>query len=477
MASLSLSILLATAPRSSLASGFYITQVGGPDSAPTETNPSAVFWNPAALGGDRTSAAMIDLSYFFRSSSYTRNHEYFQDQNTNEWLIRESSNSQKANLGNQFPFPFAGLSYPAGKGVFGIGAYAPFGASSEWDDPNGAQKYFSTKSTLTHYYVTPAYAHPLTGHAFIGFGFSYVRAFLDSTRHADLAKLTGGKPEAADMDTITHLDNVAGNAFSGILGFFLKYDTWRLGASFTTPTSPTSKGVFSLTPAGSFVCRKVTCRTAEGEVLLDPKAEDVDRILPQRASVTAKYTLPASIKSSLDYYFTSRLRARLYGEWVDWSSYDAIRLTTDDKRGFLIPSNEAGEQHFQDAFGVRLGFKYAYTDRFSPFAGVGFDSNAIPDEWLTPATFDSDKVAATLGGDVKVTEGVNVKAAFVQVIFSERTIDLNESLQKPAAPGKYTNAVTFFNVGVIYRFGRPPEAGEAPSTESAPAVQPEGPLP
>ncbi|MBI2060740.1 MAG: outer membrane protein transport protein [Nitrospirae bacterium] len=460
------------------ASGFYITQVGGPDSGPTEANPSAVFWNPAALGGDPTPAAMLDASYFFRTSSYTRSHEYFQDQNTGEWLLRDSATSRKASLSNRFPFPFAGFSHPAGEGVFGIGAYAPFGSSSEWDDPNGAQKYFSTESTLTHYYVTPAYAHPLTEHAFVGFGFSYVRAFLDSTAHADIAAtLTGGKPESQDVDAIRHLDNLAGNAFSGILGVFFNYDSWRFGASFTTPTSVESKGVFSLTPDGSFLCRRVGCRTGDGGIILDPTPSEADRIQPLLAGVTAKYTLPASLKSSFDYYPTSKLRTRLYMEWVDWSSFDAIRLETFDRRHNLIPERQVSEQQFQDAFGVRLGFKYAYTDRVSPFLGGSFDSNAIPDSWLTPATFDSNKMAATLGADVKVAEDLSVKAAFVQVLYGDRTVDLNESLQKPAAPGKYTNAVSFLNVGIIYRFGRAVDPEEAPASESAPTLQPEGPLP
>lgn len=446
--------ILAPVPES-LASGIYITQVGGPDSGPTEANPAAVFWNPATLGPLRDPSLLLDSSYFWRTSAYEKSHRMEFDEATEKSFPVKSDSTERAELSNVFPFPFIGFTYPLSKGVLGIGAYAPFGASSEWDDSNGAQKYFADESTFAHYFITPAYAHPITENTYVGFGLSYVRAFLDTRRLIDFAvELTGGQQELQENKARSHLDSLAGNAFNGTLGIFGDYGTWRFGISFATPTRIRIRGIQSLAPIGSFLCNKVACKDESGTPILEPTPENNGQIQPHLASVDGSYTLPASIKSSIDYFVTPRLRTRLYGEWVDWSSFETIELRPSKARLNLF-ADKSSPEHFQDAFGLRLGGKYWLTDRWAPFAGVGYDSNAIPDEWLTPAIFDSDKFSGTVGVDLAVTDRMNFKMAFVQVIYADRTIELKKSSQEPPAPGRYENSVSIVNAGFLYRFARP----------------------
>ena len=53
-------------------SGFYITQIGGTDAAPTEPNATAVFWNPAALGPIEGTSCLLDITTIFRTVKYTK---------------------------------------------------------------------------------------------------------------------------------------------------------------------------------------------------------------------------------------------------------------------------------------------------------------------------------------------------------------------------------------------------------------------
>ncbi|MBI2889972.1 MAG: outer membrane protein transport protein [Nitrospirae bacterium] len=457
-----------SAPTDAVASGFYVTQIGGPDSGPTEPAPTAVFWNPAALGGDRVPAAMLDLTYFMRKAEYSRSHEFTQDA-SKDWIAIPSSSSQTGNLSNWLPFPFAGASWPLSRGVGGIGVYAPFGATSEWDDPHGAQKYYAGTSTLMHVFVTPAYAHPLTDRAHIGFGFSYVRSFLDTTRHSDIASsLAGGRPEAPDTDAITHLDNVAGNAFNGTLGVFLDHEAWQFGASFSTPTVVKGHGVFEFIPLGRFLCTRVGCRTDDGGRLEEAVTPaDIERIVPYKAEVRAEYTLPASVKAAFDYHVTPRIRTRVYGEWVNWKAFETITLRTSERQNNLIPETQTIEERFEDAFGIRLNVKYRWSDRIAPFAGVSFDGNAVPDAWLTPAIIDSDKVTGLAGGDFAITDRIRAKAAVGRIFYGDRKIDLGESLQEPTSAGSYENSVTFFNLNLAYRFA---PGGASPVEPANPEV-------
>ncbi|MBU2552804.1 MAG: outer membrane protein transport protein, partial [Proteobacteria bacterium] len=312
------STLALLAARDAGASGFFLSQIGGPDASPTDPDPTAIFWNPAALGGVDGLEVQADLISILRFAHYDRGVDYQWDVKGKTWN-QVAGPERRASLLNYIPLPFFGLAYQLSERLsLGLGVYSPFGASSSWDDAEGPQAYHSIAGSNNSIFFSSSVALRILRWLHAGLTISYVRSTASSERLAEFSDIIGGLPEDPSLLATMALEGFAGDAFSAEIGLYADLEQLRFGLAYQPPISVVNQGKIVLTPRGD-------------------KIKDVIGDRPAEADAEMSYTLPDNIKASVDYYLRRDLRLRLYLEWVNWSRFDAIRIDVQRRTVSLLP--------------------------------------------------------------------------------------------------------------------------------------------
>ena len=90
---------------------------------------------------------------------------------------------------------------------------------------------------------------------------------------------------------------------------------------------------------------------------------------------------------------------------------------------------------WQDAFGIRGGGSYFINPMIEVFGGLGYDSNAIPDESLDPALTDFHDISVAVGGRLTFGKHVAVAASWTQLFYISRDttgLKKNAEYQQPS---------------------------------------------
>lgn len=408
------------------ASGFYISNVNGSEGAPTQGDAGSVFWNPSAMVLVEKPEVLLDFSLIYRRLTYTRGITYTYSSQTDSWEWMPSSYTKKGHLSNFAPFPYAGFVYPINERIsFGLGFYAPFGSSSQWDE-NGAQRYQSIEGNILTFFGTVAGAYRITKNFSIGIGVSYVRSLVYSKKIYNLTEVTGGYPEDPDMDAELLLDNFAGDTWNISAGILYIYEPYlRIGLSYTSPVYIRNHGRLKITPIGETARVLMSDRAIEGEGTLEA-------------------TYPQTFKLSADYFPRSFLRLRLNFQFVNWNQFDGFHFKFDKKTSAFIPSELDEEQDFVDSFTVSGSVKWWIIKKIAAYGGLGFDKNAIKSTTVGGDLYDANKISLFLGAEFDIGKGFFLRAGTIQVFYLDR--DVEGSIRWPPADGTYRSYVGFFDI-------------------------------
>src|SRR5690606_25671192 len=78
------------------------------------------------------------------------------------------------------------------------------------------------------------------------------------------------------------------------------------------------------------------------------------------------------------------------------------------------------KRNWDTAFGVRAGGSYWPEENVEVLAGIGYDSNAVPDETLEPALTDFHDVSFALGGRFTPTDWLAFAVTYTHFIYFSR---------------------------------------------------------
>ncbi|HEY8078648.1 MAG TPA: outer membrane protein transport protein, partial [Labilithrix sp.] len=127
-------------------------------------------------------------------------------------------------------------------------------------------------------------------------------------------------------------------------------------------------------------------------------------------------------------------------------------------------------RNFQDSSSFRLGGEYDTNaifkhNRTTFRAGVSYETSAIPQNWVSPLTYDANKIIGSLGGSIHVGEHWRMDAVFALVLYDGTDVDpatasvprINPVKGNPVATesvngGTYSARATLLGVGVQYKF-------------------------
>jgi long-chain fatty acid transport protein len=411
---------------------------------------------------------LLDASYVRFSSDYTRRGIATQrDPNTGQ-PVSEFPVTYDPVQGNApfLPIPTLGFSFvPHEKVVVGIALWAPYAGIATYPDTvNGKpapQRYSLLSLEGSVLAVGGLYAaYAALPNLRIGAGIEVLAGTFRS--EVVFSGCVPDKffcaPEQQDWDVLAELavgPIVAPSANFGVI--YLPTSKLRLGLSGHLPFWVRSGGTIRtrLPTAAPFATA-----TQEGE------------------NADVAFELPWNIRAGVESRPTDKLRMELALAYEGWGVHDSIRVDPDGvalknivgfPETYYIPSVNL-PRNFQGAFSARLGGEYTIPVgkmKLDVRAGFGFETSAVPNEYLSVLTIDGTKIQPSIGAGLHVGP-VRLDLVVSQVIMFGQDVDPKDAMIGQVSPvvanpspnpniingGSYSTSTTVIGLGAMYTFGK-----------------------
>jgi long-chain fatty acid transport protein len=394
-----LTLVTAVTPAAAGAQGFGLNEIGtcalargfAATGAPCN-DASVIFWNPAAgttLQGVTVlaGAAAVSLGGSFTADVTGRRDE--------------------ASVPIEIP-PHVFVNWRATpRFAAGIGAYVPYGLTSEWrrDFPG---RFLAQRASLATVYVQPNVSFDVVpGRFSIGGGPVIGHSSVELKQALDISEQA--VPGAPVPITFAQLGVVAGTQFAtaslrgdataigahiGVMARILP--TLTVGARYLTPLTfkyDDARATFEQVSTG-FRIPAPTATNPNNFVPLDAA------LLPQfrtggalsRQGVKTEIEHPGQIQFGAGFTGIPNTTLSLDGAFVQWSAFD--ELPVDFQGG--APDRTLIED-YENTFGVRAGIEYLFQFGFAGRAGFSYAQSPAPDETVTPLLPDQDRYNFAVG--------------------------------------------------------------------------------
>lgn len=445
MALAACSALTLFGPRSAWASGFAVARFTGEHGHPTTDNPTALYFNPAALRAERAQL-LVDGLFGLRRVTYTRT---AQPTDVADPVDAPGANVGRATLTNFLASPSLWLVVPVSKRlVLGGGVFTPFGGPISWD----------TRSAFD------------------------------------------GSPHPGPVDGVSRFHAIEGlsiTTYGSVGGSFALSDTWRVGLAlngmYTTVQDVRAwnggrNGVVgegrSLLDVnglswgfGAGVFYECECKglrlglsyqsrpnVAGGMKLGGHLVNDIGG--PSSADVQLHEDLPDIVRAAVAYEPRPDVELRASVAYERWSAFERQCVTQGDADCSIQPDGSQPDggavlqnvpRNFRDAVEVRAGASVWTSRTVELFSGIGVMSKAVPTETLEAGLPDFFGVTFSLGSRVRLTDALSVGGSLSHIVSPAR--DAKSNLQTYALPSKlpdssghYTQSMSYADLNVAVRF-------------------------
>ena len=417
---------------------------------PITTTPVAVYTNPAALRANQGLRLLADGILVYHYMSYDRDHS-----DTPEPMGAEGANTGKNTVHNWGGGPLLYANIPFRWVSLGFGAYTAFGGDVAWDKNkkfanhpvyvgavDGSQRWHSVQGTWFTGFLTTALAVQIP-HTRFSLGVSgnavYTRIELEQ---ALTAKLDDSIRSEGRMHALS--SGWTGSFGLGVHWEALKKKLW-LGASYQAPPG-LWKPVHLEGPLRLNLGTGVTRQTASVE-----------------------QDFPDIVQAGLRVRPVKSWELRLSGNYMRMSVTRSQCIALEGKtchvnHDGLAPANSGAVANFvrrwHDTWGARLSAsKFFARERYELFAGVMYDSNAIPNSTLEPGLVDGDDLGGTLGGRVRVLPALELGLSYLHQVMIPRDNRGKSSLSSydppnhvPSPDGRYEQWAGIVNLNVTGHF-------------------------
>lgn len=432
------------------AAGFATARFGAEHGNPVESNPTALYYNPGALGFSQGTHLYADGSLAMRSATYTHAKS---PRDIAEPPGAEGANYGKATLFNVFGGPALGATTKLGDLALGAGLFVPFGGRASWDRnekfgnsafplaADGVQRWHSITGALTFLYLTAGAAYkigPVSVGATGNLVFSSVSSKLAKT-------LTFGDNDVT-QEARSQID-VSGRQGSFAFGALVEAipDKLWLGASYQA-----APALGEMKLSGKLIV------TYQGESRTD--------------QVDFYQSLPDIIRFGGRFRPTPDLELRLFGDVTRWSKFAQQCITLRDRPCGIkrdgSPAEGSGTisnffRGWRDTFAVRAGVSKWLKPEVELFAGLGFETAASPEATMDPSLFDANTIMGALGGRFEIWNRMWVAGSYTHLQYLSRDntgksiLDdptVQPTTRRPNAGGQYTSWVGVFNVNLEKQF-------------------------
>jgi long-chain fatty acid transport protein len=428
------------------ASGFSVARFAGEHGHPTTDNPTALYFNPAALRSPR-GELFLDGLFGRRRVTYARQ---AQPSDETDPPGAAGANVGRATLDNALASPSLWLALPlSSQWSLAAGIFTPFGGPISWDKRARFEHsdYPGPADGVTRFHAIEGLS--ITSYGALGASYAVGRSGLRLglalngvyTRIEDVRAWSGGGNGVAGEGR--SLLEVDGLAWSFGAGAFYEDGAkrWRLGLSYQSRPN-----------------------VAGGIELNGRLSNDIGG--PSSADVQLHEDLPDVVRLGIAYQARPDVELRAFGSWERWSAFERQCVTEASAACDLLPSGgqPAGgkvlqnvPRNFQDGFEARFGVSVWTSPRLELFSGVGLMSQAVPDETLEASLPDFFGVTFSLGAKGRVSDALSVGGSLSHIVSPAREAkstfqDYELPSQLPDASGHYTQDITYADVFVALRF-------------------------
>jgi len=383
-------LLLALAPVTAMASGFYIVEqspkaTGRAYSGEVaDTGPESLWWNPASIAGQTGASAHIGASAILPSAKLT---------NVSTIIVRPGQ-SPAAVGGDQV------VNNPIQKGVVPVGAIAygfndkiavglavtaPFNFTTDLPATSWA-RYSATRTSLRTIDIQPSLAlQPIPGLR-LGVGLNI--------EHAD-ASLANALPNLSPL-LADGTQTLKGKGWDlGVsAGLQFQRGPVTIGASFKSAVKHKLAGSVTITG------------------LLGPLAANNAVV-----STEASFTTPWQAIFGLRYAITPAITINLQSTATGWSKFDAIRLGA--------PLNAALPQNYRDTWAFAGGIDVAVSPKWTLRTGVLRDQTPVRNNYRDARVPDSNRWLIGAGVTHQISRKASIDAGVNYVMLDSAPINRN----------------------------------------------------
>jgi long-chain fatty acid transport protein len=428
------------------ASGFSVARFSGEHGHPTTDNPTALYFNPAALRARRFEL-FVDGLVGLRRVTYTR-----QAQSSDEADVpgAEGANVGRATLDNPLASPSLWIALPLSSRLsLAAGVFTPFGGPISWNKRDGFEgsPYAGPVDGVTRYHAIEglsissygslgaSYAVGDSGLR-LGLALNGVYSRLEDVR----AWSGGGNGVAGEGRSLLEVDGLAWS-FGGGAFYEDPAKRWRLGLSYQSRPN-----------------------VAGGIKLSGRLQNDIGG--PSSADVVLHEDLPDIVRLGVAYQAWPNLELRLFGSWERWTAFKKQCITDASAECDLLPSGaqpNGGKvlqnvpREFHDGFEARLGASVWTSPGLELFSGLGIMSSSVPERTLEASLPDFVGVTFSLGARGRVSDSLSVGGSLSHIVSPARDAksgfqDYDLPSKLPDASGHYTQSISYADLNVSVRF-------------------------
>jgi len=432
------------------AAGLATARFGAEHGNVTESNPTALYFNPGAIASSHGLHLYADGVLAIRRLTWTHPATPGPTEAPDPQGF-EGANSGRAVALNVFGAPMLGATLRLGHFALGAAVFVPFGGRVSFQKnerfagsafplaADGVQRWHVIEGAVTNVYGTFGVAYQL-GPLSLGATANVIASSISDTR----AKNANGQgPDTThESRTTTDVKGVYGSFGVGALFEAIDDKLW-FGASYQAQPALGSMRL-------------------KGTVTLDNQGSS----LPIPA--TLDQALPDIIRAGVRFRPQPSLELRLFGDYTRWSVLKTM-CAAFEGHPCLVDSTgaDAGDggvlfnlrRNWQDTFGVRAGASHWFSNALEGFVGAGFETAASPDATLEPETADSQSLAGAVGARVELPAKWFLGGSFTYLYFLNRDNTGKSQLTQAVIPtlgpdggGVYTQWISILNANVEKEF-------------------------
>ena len=374
---------------------------------------STIYWNPAAatsLSGWSVVAGVAAIKVNGSFTQDTTRQRWNADVPT-EWVPHFFANYHSANSNL----------------AWGIGAYVPYGLTSQWptDFPG---RFEAQKASIRTFYIQPNVAWQITSKWSIGGGPIYGHSDVELDQALDLSQQATGA--GAGAPTFGNLGIPTGTEFAlaqlkgsasawgaqiGVSGQLTS--SWNVGVRFMTPLDfkyDNANATFTQVPTNLIVGGTLQAPFNAGtpvDAILAPQFAAGGPLVAQKVSTAI--THPAQVQVGLSYTGYKNLVLEGDYAWVGWKQFETLPVNF---QGPAAASSRTLIEDYNNSSAIRLGVEYTTpTDGWKLRAGFAGVASAAPPETVTPLLPEQDRTYWTLGAGTPVYKGFSLDASYAYV--------------------------------------------------------------
>ena len=428
------------------ASGFSVARFSGEHGHPTTDNPTALYFNPAALR-TRRFELFVDGLFGLRRVTYARARR---PSDAADPAGAEGANSGRATLQNPLASPSLWLAVPLSSQLsLALGAFTPFGGPISWDKRSqfDASPYPGPVDGVTRFHAIEGLS--ITSYGSVGASYALGKSGLRLglalngmyTRIQDVRAWSGGGNQVnGEGRSLLDVDGLEWGFGAGAF-YEDAAKRWRLGLSYQS--RPNVAGGFKL-----------------GGRL----SNDIGG--PSSADIELHEDLPDVVRFGVAYQARPNLELRAFGSWEHWSVFTRQCVTQAGAECQILPSGAQPNgakvlqnvpREFQDGFEARVGISVWTSPGLELFSGMGVMSEAVPDATLEASLPDFFGVTFSLGARGRVSDALSIGGSLSHIVSPARDAhsrfqDYELPSKLPDASGHYTQSISYADLNVAVRF-------------------------